>query len=47
MVKDEEGNAKVDMFKFDPNVTKEMIAKLIIVHKYSLSCIDREYFKKK
>ncbi|KAJ4702657.1 Zinc finger BED domain-containing protein [Melia azedarach] len=46
VLKVEEGNANLDTFTFDPNETREMIAKLIIVHEYPLSCVDHEYFKK-
>lgn len=35
----------METFVFYPNVTKKIIAKLIIIYEYPLSCIDLEYFK--
>lgn len=41
-VEDTERNIKVETYSFDPNLTRELIARMIIVHEYPLSYVEHE-----
>ncbi|KAH9716179.1 BED-type domain-containing protein [Citrus sinensis] len=45
-VEDDQGNVKVETYSFDPDVTRGLIACMIIMHEYSLSCVEHEWFRK-
>ncbi|KAK9226025.1 hypothetical protein WN943_011071 [Citrus x changshan-huyou] len=44
IVEDDQGNVKVETYSFDPNVTRGLIARMIIMHEDPLSCVDHEWF---
>lgn len=45
-VEDDQGNVKVETYSFDPDVTRGLIARMIIMHEYPLSCVEHEWFRK-
>ena len=46
IIEDDQGNVKVKTYSFDSDVTRGLIARMIIMHEDPLSCVEHEWFRK-